>query len=117
MGLPAPATPGLRRSRDRHLGGARPPAAVGRSIHLLQTRRRGEGAGFGPALSRAVGRCLRTRQPRGSSMSGLRRAMGFRDVALFFVVAVVSPRWIASAAAAGPGALLVWLVAAITLFL
>jgi amino acid transporter len=50
-------------------------------------------------------------------MSGLRRAMGFRDVALFFVVAVVSPRWIASAAAAGPGALLVWLVAALTLFL
>jgi amino acid transporter len=46
----------------------------------------------------------------------LRRALGFRDVALFFVVAVVSPRWIASAAAAGPGALLVWLVAALALF-
>ena len=32
-------------------------------------------------------------------------------------MAVVSPRWIASAAAAGPGALWVWLVAGITLFL
>ena len=32
-------------------------------------------------------------------------------------MAVVSPRWIASAAAAGPGALVVWLVAGLTLFL
>lgn len=48
--------------------------------------------------------------------TGLRRAMSFRDVALFFVVAVVSPRWIASAAAAGPGALVVWIVAAVTFF-
>jgi len=32
-------------------------------------------------------------------VTSLRRALGFRDVALFFVVAVVSPRWIASAAA------------------
>jgi glutamate:GABA antiporter len=48
--------------------------------------------------------------------NGLRRAMSFRDVVLFFVVAVVSPRWIATAAAAGPGALVVWIVAALTLF-
>ncbi len=46
----------------------------------------------------------------------LRRAMGFRDVALFLVVAVVGPRWIATAAAAGPAALLVWAAACVALF-
>jgi amino acid transporter len=37
--------------------------------------------------------------------------MGLTDTTLFLVVAVVSPRWIASAAAAGPSALVIWLIA------
>lgn len=37
------------------------------------------------------------------------RVMGFVDVALFYIVTGVSLRWIATAAAAGPGSLLVWL--------
>jgi amino acid transporter len=37
------------------------------------------------------------------------RVMGFVDVALFYIVTGISLRWIATAAAAGPGSLLVWL--------
>lgn len=40
----------------------------------------------------------------------LRRAMGFWDVVLFLVAAVVGLRWIATAAAAGPSALVVWVI-------
>jgi glutamate:GABA antiporter len=42
--------------------------------------------------------------------------MGTTDTALFLVVAVVSPRWIATAAAAGPSALVIWLIALATFF-
>ena len=49
-------------------------------------------------------------------MSPLKRVLGFRDVLLFFIVAVVSLRWIATAAAAGPSALVVWLIASLGLF-
>lgn len=37
------------------------------------------------------------------------RVMGFWDVALFYIVTGVSLRWIATAAAAGPGSVLVWI--------
>lgn len=40
--------------------------------------------------------------------------MGLSDTALFLIVAVVSPRWIASAAAVGPSALTIWLIAMVT---
>lgn len=46
----------------------------------------------------------------------LRRAMGARDTALFLVVAVASPRWIATAAAAGPSSLVIWLIALAAFF-
>jgi glutamate:GABA antiporter len=36
--------------------------------------------------------------------------MGFRDLVLFYVVTSISLRWIATAATAGPGAILIWLV-------
>ncbi|QIG80166.1 APC family permease [Stakelama tenebrarum] len=36
------------------------------------------------------------------------RVMGFLDLALFYIVTGVSLRWIATAAAAGPGSLFVW---------
>jgi len=52
-------------------------------------------------------------------MSGpgeLRKALGFRDLLLFYVVTTFSLRWIATAAASGPAALVIWLVGAVGLF-
>jgi glutamate:GABA antiporter len=46
----------------------------------------------------------------------LRRALGFRDLLLFYIVTTFSLRWIASAAAAGPSALVIWIIAAVGLF-
>jgi amino acid transporter len=48
--------------------------------------------------------------------SGLRRALGFRDLVLFYLVTTFSLRWIATAAAAGPSALVIWVIAAAGLF-
>jgi len=38
-----------------------------------------------------------------------RRVLGFRDLVLFYVVTGVSLRWIASAAAAGPSSIVIWI--------
>ena len=38
-----------------------------------------------------------------------RRALGFRDLFLFYVVTGISLRWIATAAAAGPSSIVVWI--------
>ncbi len=46
----------------------------------------------------------------------LRKALGFRDLVLFYVVTSFSLRWIATAAAAGPSALVIWLIAALGLY-
>jgi glutamate:GABA antiporter len=46
----------------------------------------------------------------------LRRALGFRDLVLFMIGTTFSLRWIATAAAAGPSALVIWLIAAGGLF-
>ena len=49
--------------------------------------------------------------PSGAGAGGparLRRAMGFRDLLLFYIVTGFSLRWIAAAAAAGPSALVIW---------
>jgi glutamate:GABA antiporter len=46
----------------------------------------------------------------------LRRALGFRDLFLFYIVTGFSLRWIATAAAAGPSALVIWIIAALGLF-
>jgi glutamate:GABA antiporter len=54
--------------------------------------------------------------PEPSSHVQLRRALGFRDLLLFYLVTSFSLRWIATAAAAGPSALVVWLIAAFGLF-
>ena len=43
--------------------------------------------------------------------------LGLRDVVLFYVVAIVGLRWLATAAAAGPSALVIWLIVAVALFL
>jgi hypothetical protein len=49
-------------------------------------------------------------------MTELRRALGFRDLVLFYLVTTFSLRWIATAAAGGPVALVFWVVAAACLF-
>src|SRR5262245_8794026 len=46
----------------------------------------------------------------------LRRTLGFRDLVLFYLATTFSLRWIATAAAAGPSALVIWVCAAIGLF-
>ena len=46
----------------------------------------------------------------------LKRVMGFWDVVLLLVAAVVGLRWISTAAAAGPSALVIWLVAFVAFF-
>ena len=45
----------------------------------------------------------------------LKRGIKFRDLVLFYIVVVLSIRWTATAAAAGPSVLLVW-IAAVTCF-
>jgi amino acid transporter len=49
-------------------------------------------------------------------VSGLRKTLGFRDLFLFYIATTFSLRWMATAAASGPSALVVWLVAAAGLF-
>ncbi len=42
--------------------------------------------------------------------------MGFWDLVLFYIVTSFSIRWIATAAAAGPSSLLIWVIACVTFF-
>lgn len=46
----------------------------------------------------------------------LRRVLGLRDLVLFFVTTGTNPQWVASAAAAGPSSLVVWLLGAVLMF-
>ena len=46
----------------------------------------------------------------------LRRTLGFRDLVLFYLVTTFSLRWVATAAAVGPSALVLWVIAAACLF-
>lgn len=43
----------------------------------------------------------------------LRRELGLRDITLYAIACMVGTRWIAAAAHAGPGAILLWLLAAL----
>jgi amino acid transporter len=47
----------------------------------------------------------------------LKKALGFRDVVLFYLVSGLSLRWIATAAATGPSAIAVWVFAWFGFFL
>ena len=49
-------------------------------------------------------------------MTQLRRVLTFRDLLLFYIVTSLSLRWIATAAAAGPSALVIWIIAALGLY-
>lgn len=55
--------------------------------------------------------------PRPHGPAGLRRVLGFRDLVLFLVASTFSVRWIATAAAAGPSAVTIWLIACVAFFL
>ncbi len=46
----------------------------------------------------------------------LRRTLGLVDVALFFVVAGSNLQWVATAAAAGPSSLPMWILGCATMF-
>jgi glutamate:GABA antiporter len=46
----------------------------------------------------------------------LRRTLGLTDVALFFVVAASNLQWVATAAAAGPSSLPIWILGCATMF-
>jgi glutamate:GABA antiporter len=48
--------------------------------------------------------------------TGLRRTIGFRDLVLFYVVALVGMRWVSIAAAAGPSALTGWVIGVVAFF-
>ena len=46
----------------------------------------------------------------------LKRAMGFRDLLLFYLVTGFSLRWIAPAAAAGPSSVIIWIMGALAFY-
>ena len=46
----------------------------------------------------------------------LRRSLGLMDVVLFFVIACTNLQWVATAAAAGPSSLVVWLIGGVCMF-
>jgi amino acid transporter len=52
-----------------------------------------------------------------STIAGLKRELGFRDLALFYIVSSLSVRWIATAAASGPSSIVVWLFALFGFFI
>jgi glutamate:GABA antiporter len=52
-----------------------------------------------------------------SSTPTLKRALRFRDLTLFYIVSGLSVRWTATAAAAGPSTLLVWIFALVGFFI
>jgi len=46
-------------------------------------------------------------------MTHLKRELGLRDLTLFAIACIVGPRWIAVAASAGPGSVILWISAAV----
>ena len=49
-------------------------------------------------------------------MTTLKRVLSFRDLFLFYMVTSFGLRWVATAAAAGPSALVIWVIAALGLY-
>ncbi len=52
-----------------------------------------------------------------TQVPALPRTMGLRDLVLFNIVAVLSLRWVATAAAAGPSSVSLWILAALFFFI
>jgi glutamate:GABA antiporter len=59
---------------------------------------------------------LLTSEPTQPHPPQLRRVLGFRDLLLYYVVTGFSLRWVAVGAAAGPSALVIWVIAALGFF-
>ena len=59
---------------------------------------------------------MTTAAPAGESKPQLRRSMGFWDVLLFNIAAVLGPRWIAAAGHNGASSISLWLLAALLFF-
>jgi glutamate:GABA antiporter len=57
-----------------------------------------------------------TATPTDAAIHALPRTMGLRDLVLFNIVAVLSLRWFATAAAAGPSSISFWVLAALLFF-
>src|SRR5580704_14539927 len=51
--------------------------------------------------------------PRRTPEPALRRTLGTRDITLFAIACIIGTRWIATAAHAGPGAILLWVIGAV----
>ncbi len=51
-----------------------------------------------------------------SSMAGLPRVLGLRDVVLLYAIAIVSLQWLSTAAQLGPSSLVLWLLALLVFF-
>ena len=69
----------------------------------------------GRALAAGAGELLQNNQQAGTPQ--LRRAMGLRDVVLFFITACINMQWVATAAGVGPKAIGLWLLAFATVML
>ena len=57
------------------------------------------------------------RDPAAPTPLGLKRALNFRDLTLFYIVSGLSVRWVATAAAAGASTITVWLFALFGFFI
>jgi amino acid transporter len=51
--------------------------------------------------------------PHEPAASHLKRELGLRDLTLFAIACIIGPRWIAVAASAGPGSVVLWIGAAV----
>ena len=71
-----------------------------------------DGAGETPVLVGGAGAAA----PATAELLRPKRAMGFLDLVLFYVVTGVSLRWIATAAGAGPSAVIIWFGAWLTFY-
>jgi len=59
----------------------------------------------------------RTESVATSAAPGLKRELSVRDLALFAIACTIAPRWIAAAAHAGPGSILLWMLGAVLMLL
>src|SRR5262245_19814820 len=96
--------------------GRRPrrPVAVSRGTSADCRQARSGGGPRSPRANRAI--AVFVGDDRAFMPPELRRALGLRDLILFYVATTFSLRWVALAAGAGPSALVLWIVAAAFLF-
>jgi len=84
---------------------------------VIRRQGRDQGEAAKSRLTRLVSPSHAVRLEVKTSLAGLRKSLGLRDVTLFFVTAGTNFQWIATAAAAGQGSLSVWLLGGLLMFL